>query len=329
MSLVSIGLPVYNGEAFLDRTIESFLSQTYEDIELLLCDNASTDRSPEICREWAAKDPRVSFHPSDVNRGASWNFDRSFHLARGEYFKWAAHDDLCDPRFVEACLGVLKDDPGVVVCHTQSDEVYADGSFKRHLESPPEIGSDRPGARFAVVMGGFNLFVFGVIRASTLSRTRLMDRYVGSDTVLVAELALLGRLAEVPETLFWRYEHPETSQNAYDKWERLGWFDAAKAGSIDFPTWRMTRELLRAVSRHDLSREDRRTCFGAIRRYVRYHAEDYPVDLFEAAKSLLRRTGPGRAVVDGLKRASGRGRRSAASSATPPGWPPQGSGRRS
>src|SRR2546425_9420098 len=93
---VSVGLPVYNGERYLAEALDSLLTQSYEDFELIICDNASTDRTGEIARSYAAKDKRVRYARNDKNLGAGGNFRRGFALASGEYFRWAASDDVCE-----------------------------------------------------------------------------------------------------------------------------------------------------------------------------------------------------------------------------------------
>ena len=92
---VSIGLPVYNGENYMAAAIDSLLAQTFTDFELIISDNASTDATEQICRDYAHRDGRIRYYREEVNRGAAWNFTHTFELARGEYFKWHAHDDLC------------------------------------------------------------------------------------------------------------------------------------------------------------------------------------------------------------------------------------------
>ena len=112
---VSIGLPVYNGEKFLAEAIESILGQTFSDFELIISDNASTDRTEEIARSYAASDRRIRFVRQEGNRGASKNFGLVFELASGEYFKWAAYDDVLMPDFLTECVALLDDDPSAVL----------------------------------------------------------------------------------------------------------------------------------------------------------------------------------------------------------------------
>src|SRR2546426_6424374 len=117
---VSIGLPVFNCDPLLRQAVDSLLTQTYSDFELVISDNASTDGTEAICREYAAKDHRVRYYRGERNRGAVWNWNRVFELSGGEYFKWAAHDDLCAPDYVERCVEVLDRDPSVVLCYAET-----------------------------------------------------------------------------------------------------------------------------------------------------------------------------------------------------------------
>lgn len=115
---LTIGLPVYNGQKYVRQAIESILAQTYRDFELIISDNASTDRTEEICREFL-KDPRVRYYRSKKNNGGAWNWNRVFELSSGLYFKWAAHDDTHAPEFVERCIHELEKDPAIVLCHSK------------------------------------------------------------------------------------------------------------------------------------------------------------------------------------------------------------------
>jgi glycosyltransferase involved in cell wall biosynthesis len=128
---VSIGLPVYNGERHLPAALDSLLAQTYRDFELIISDNALTDRTEEICRGYAARDSRIRYHRSPVNRGMIWNHDRVFHLARGEYFKWVGHDDLYDPDMLRHCVEALDRDPGAVLAMVGKVDIDAEGRVFR------------------------------------------------------------------------------------------------------------------------------------------------------------------------------------------------------
>src|SRR5436190_13978533 len=98
---LSIGVPVYNGEAFLAVTLESILDQSFTEFELIISDNASTDGTEEIARGIAARDERVRYHRNVANVGLAKNYNRLFSLASGEYFKWASADDVLLPGYLE------------------------------------------------------------------------------------------------------------------------------------------------------------------------------------------------------------------------------------
>ena len=124
---VSVGMPVYNGERFVAQAIELILSQTFRDFELIISDNASTDATERICREYAERDGRIRYYRSEKNCGAAWNNNHLVHLARGEYFKWQCHDDYCDPTFIEKCLAGIRGDRSVVLCYPQFVRVDEQG----------------------------------------------------------------------------------------------------------------------------------------------------------------------------------------------------------
>src|SRR5262245_17532257 len=113
--LISIGMPVYNSEKYIRQAVDSFLTQDYEHLELIISDNSSTDGTQEICLEYAARDKRVSYYRNERNMGMTWNENRLFELSRGEYFKWAGSYDFIAPSFLSACKRVLESDPTVVL----------------------------------------------------------------------------------------------------------------------------------------------------------------------------------------------------------------------
>ncbi len=124
---VSVGLAVYNGENFIRAAIDSILAQTFTDFELVISDNASTDKTQEICLEYAAKDGRIRYYRCERNMGAAWNQNRVFELSRGEYFRLAAHDDVIAPEYLAKCVEVLDQNPSVVLCHSWTKAINDQG----------------------------------------------------------------------------------------------------------------------------------------------------------------------------------------------------------
>ena len=203
---VSVGMPVYNSEAFIEETIRAILGQTLADFELIISDNASTDRTAEICREFARTDPRIRYSRNAQNIGVPGNYNAVLTKARAEYFKWCASNDICRPRFLEACVAVLDARPDVVLAYPQTVLFDADRDSYEEYEDNMCLDQDDPVERFRLccerlrLNNAFN----GVIRARELRRTTLHWAYPGSDVALMPELSLYGKFIEIPERLFFR-----------------------------------------------------------------------------------------------------------------------------
>jgi glycosyltransferase involved in cell wall biosynthesis len=204
--LVTIGLPVHNGARFLSQAIESMAAQTLGDFELIISDNASTDRTAEICLDHAARDARVRYIRQPVNLGAPRNWNFVALQGRGPYFKWASANDFCDPRMLEKCVAVLDADPSVVLCHGRTCIVDEDTSEQRPFAHDFAATQSQPSQRFKTVRRSIvlNNAQNGVMRLDVLRRTSLDRPYPHGDLVLMAELALYGRFVLLPEILFYR-----------------------------------------------------------------------------------------------------------------------------
>ena len=118
---VSIGMPVYNGEKYIRQAMDSLLAQDYKNFELIISDNASTDRTQDICLDYEAQDRRVRYYRNEINMGATWNFNRVFDLSRGNYYMWASHDDYWDPRYLQSCLEAFETSDAIVLTGAMCD----------------------------------------------------------------------------------------------------------------------------------------------------------------------------------------------------------------
>ncbi len=273
---VSLGLPVHNGEAFLSEAIESVLDQTFEDFELVITDNASTDDTAGICRRYRSADTRVLVHRNDTNLGAARNFNLAFQLARAPLFRWMAADDLLEPTCIQRCVEILDVDPSVVLSHTDVKIIDGEGRIKLNFRYPPgHAGWESPSRRFLDVMrlDRWCAELFGLVRSDVLRATRLMDRYVASDRILRAELALRGRFQIVPEPLFLNRDHPGRSVRALPAHHLRGeWFDPALAGRRILPHWRILTEYVRCIRRSPIPAAERRRCYAHTCRWLGIHA---------------------------------------------------------
>ncbi len=273
MPLVSIGVPVCNGERYLEQALESLRAQTFRDIEIIICDNASTDGTERICRRHARCDGRVRYIRHDTNIGAGPNFNRAFMVSSGTYFKWAAHDDYCAPAFVERCVEVMQRDSGIVLCTSNIIWVDEHGAFIRKVTYPSAgVGSDRPYERFARMSAtGHGCFdVFGLIRRDTLAHTALIDSFIGSDRALLAHLSLLGRIHRIDEDLFFSRDHSGRSIRALRLRERGSWWDPALVGKPAFPWWRLLRAYGAIIRSAPLERAERARCYASLAVWCRY-----------------------------------------------------------
>lgn len=269
---VSIGLPVYNGEIYLAEALDSLLAQTFTDFELVIADNASTDATGEICQAYAVKDSRIRYIRNPENLGAAANYNRVFELSSGQYFKWAAHDDLCAPEFLERCVGVLDRDESVVLCYSLTKAIDENGQVTREYAAKPKSGSVRPRDRFYefVCVPHPCVAVFGLMRTSVLGRTPLIGNYTGSDRPLLGELSLLGRFHEIPEFLFFYRNHPQQSWQLHPtSYAYEEWFDPARSERWTLPNWRLLWEHLRSVGRVPLGWQERVGCYACVGWYIR------------------------------------------------------------
>lgn len=290
---VSIGMPVYNGEDFLEEALEAILAQTFDDFEFIVSDNASTDRTEAICRAYADRDARIRYFRNAKNLGASDNFNRVFTLSSGDYFKWVAHDDLHQPDFLSKCIQILDRDPTVVLAYTRAVTIdWKRQPIRREWGAGPELGSVRPHERFRESLAPPNdpipLPIFGVIRANILRKTRLVASYPDCDRALLAELSLYGRFYEVPEALFLQREHqhragPHLSRDPY--WAVTFW-DPKTTGKIVFPHWWLFAGHLSAITRAPLSWRERVHCYIILAGWLKRHRQKLLHDLAVNAERL-------------------------------------------
>lgn len=287
---VTVGLPVYNGENYLVAAIESALSERFDDFELIISDNASTDGTEEICRQYADSDPRVRYFRQRKNLGAAPNYNFTFHRARGKYFRWLSHDDLSHPEFLEAAVPVLDARPEVVLCHSTIGQVDENGN---EIEEQPyhlRTASSRVLDRFWDLLFVRNTCaeVFGLTRSSVLATTGLHGAFPVGDRVLLSELAFRGRFHKIDAALFFIREHNARSVRQFvSQQERAAWFDARYTGRITFPEWRTLAEYLKAIRRAPLEPRDRLFAYAYMAKYVRHYRKRMRSDLWVALNRAL------------------------------------------
>ena len=225
--LVSVGLPVFNGEGFLPATLASVMGQTFTDFELVISDNASTDRTAEICQDLARSDSRVRYFRQRVNTGAPANWNFVAREARGRFFKWCSASDVCLPQLLESCSAQLLKQPQAVLCAGKTGYVDESGNAVKMPDNDIESLEQRPSERFRHICINLclNHTQYGLIRRAALMQTRLDRPYPHGDRVLMAELAMLGTFILLSETLLLRRASPAhwTAMMSTDQLDSLFW----------------------------------------------------------------------------------------------------------
>ena len=271
---LTIGMPIYNGERFLEETMDSLLNQSFEDFELIISDNASTDRTEKICKTFEAKDSRIQYLRLEENLGASENHNRLISIASGKYFKWAAHDDICAPTFLERCVEVLDQDPNIVLAYSRVKAIDEDGTELFEYVPKPMLNSSRAHERLfeSICVPHAQSPVFGVVRREVLQDTKLLQAFSSSDRVLVGEITLRGGIYEIPEFLFLYRLHEGQSWQAYpNRFSREAWFDPKREKKLTLPHWRLLLEHSLSVIRSPLSLYEKAQCLPTLAWWIRRH----------------------------------------------------------
>jgi glycosyltransferase involved in cell wall biosynthesis len=264
---VSIGLPVRNGERYLRAAIDDFLAQTFGDWELIVSDNASTDSTEEIARDFAARDDRIRYQRNEIDIGALPNANWTIALASGQYFALAAYDDRHAPDFLERLVAALDGDAGAILAYGRCQRIdehdrplayddlrrsWVDASGRAY---PGDVGLERPladesVARYRAVLasGSVDAPVHGLFRLGELRRAGGHVVY-GSDRLLVARAALAGRFVFVDAPLFRFRIHPGSTLHL-DEAARLA--REAPGANVSQRSARTLRNYLAAVADADL-----------------------------------------------------------------------------
>ncbi len=269
--LVSIGLPVFNGEMYLKSALDSLLEQSYRNLEIIVCDNASTDATSEILKGYLAKDERIHYYRQKENLGAAKNYNIAFEKSSGKYFKWAAHDDILDKQYVERCVLELEKDDNLVLVQPRTGQIDGRGDSTGHdyvksADIIDENCADYPQYKRLIRDKGSWTRIFGLIRSDALKDSPLIANYVGSDLTLLGELGLKGKVRDIDDVLFWRREHANTStRGAYKpRRKRHVWFDSSSKQKLSLPEWRLNTEMLLSICRQNISPYCKLKCVFAV-----------------------------------------------------------------
>lgn len=271
---LTIGLPVYNGAHFIAHSIEALLGQSFEDFEFIISDNASTDETGDICSQYAKQDSRIRYFRQPHNIGLSPNHNFTLDEARGELFKWAAHDDLYARDLLKLCVEALDRDPEIVLAHSWTARIDGDNKLIDASEYPLLTAGRRPSDRFRSILFDFGGDDdYGVMRTAVLRSVAPNASYHHAGRTLVAEIALRGPFYHVPQWLYFRRNHPDQAEFKYASVRaNCANMDPRRADSIRNPVVRLYAEYVwgyvSAIKRSRLPLAERRACYRHLLRYL-------------------------------------------------------------
>lgn len=285
--LVSLGLPIYNGERFLQQLLDSLLGQTYENFELIVSDNASTDATLDICDGYARRDGRIVVHRAPTNQGTAWNHRRVCDLARGSYFKWVGADDLADSRFLEVTLAALLRRPDAVGAYPLTVVIDDLGNeIERTTERLP-LDSPDVVTRFAALLPAIprtQCAFYSLFRTALMSKARAMGSFLAADRCLLAELALYGEYVRVEEFLMFRRIHAAHRARTNAKEQKL--YVPSDTRALQLRDFGALREHLASVRRAPVGP---RTKIRLLRAVAEWSARERD-NFYEEAKELIKHT---------------------------------------
>lgn len=279
--IISIGLPVYNGERFLRDALESILGQSFSNLELIISDNASTDATANICNEFVMRDSRIRYVRQDVNVGAMRNWNFVAKEARGKYFKWCSASDYLAPDMLARCFAAMEAEPDIVLCYGQTCLVDQETGELTEYAGNIEVMEDRPHKRFSKLCQCLKLnnAYGGLIRTDALHRTKLNRLYSGGDIILMAELVLMGRFMLLPQTLLYRRMGRETSSNELSASDLAIFLDPQKTHNLGLLHLSTHLGYLGAVLRAPISPLEKLKTLALVFRHAAWDRENLLAEL--------------------------------------------------
>lgn len=272
--LASIGMPVYNGENYIQSAIESILAQTYGNFELIISDNASTDATQDLCRGYANRDKRIRYFHNDVNLGAGPNYDKCFRLSGGKFFKWAAHDDMIAESYLENSVYLLENNPDAVLCFSDVQKI---DEYNRTISTCvldyQDLFSSNPSTRFSSILEHLKFsecIFFGLYRRNVLVGSQLHGNYINSDLILIAEIALRGHFLKINEPLFMHREHGERYTRAVypDRAGAALWFDAKGNKRKSFRALTLYMNYINIIKKNVSTSRERLSCYRHLLKFI-------------------------------------------------------------
>jgi len=221
-SLVCIGVPVYNGEKFLKNALDSLLSQTFTNFNLIISDNSSTDSTQSICQEYAQKDKRIQYYRQTKNMGIVSNHKFILNKAKSKYFVWAAADDLWNNTFLEKNVKILENNKNFIGSISEIKQGYDLKQDWKTIVKNTKPKNFTKGESVQLICGSYSNRIKTLLKLRQESglyavyRTEILKKSVDVDELYVWPFQILFKIAKFGETnlidevLMYKYLFGET-----------------------------------------------------------------------------------------------------------------------
>ena len=248
--LLSVGVPVYNGARFLERSLQALADQDLTDIEVIISDNGSTDTTADIARDFARTDPRFRFLHSPRNNGVSWNFNRVLSLAQAPFFMWNAADDVVRPSHLSRCRQALIDTPDASIAFSRVVLIDAHDELVGEMD---DLGLDftvlSPSERVELFLHRhvYQVIGFGgVFRTATIQTMGGLPPFYGGDIALGVAMAMRQPWVQVPEQLYVSRRHDAQTNKVQggDVMVQMRTYYPDWSRPVAFPQWYLNHRLL-------------------------------------------------------------------------------------
>ncbi|MFO1217462.1 MAG: glycosyltransferase family 2 protein [Burkholderiaceae bacterium] len=289
---VVIGLPIYNSQKYLEAAIDSILGQSFEDFELAISDNGSTDATQSICERYAVADRRVRYWRSPENRGILWNHRRVLEAisSAGQYFRWAGGDDVMGSGLLQSMVAILDDDPEVFSVTPDTRNIDDDGTDIGPMPRTLDFRSTsaRQRAREALLADYQHVMAYGLMRAGPLLKMRTGPHYPGWDAVFLWELVLRGKVYQTDGSVLYRRFHSGSISRVKSLKEKRKWVEPTATKGMAFPHWLWARERYRVLFACPLTGADRWHIALLLTRFTLWQRSALVSELLSVARRQLR-----------------------------------------
>jgi glycosyltransferase involved in cell wall biosynthesis len=272
------------------------LSQTFENFLLLISDNASTDRTGEICKRFASTDSRIRYQRNSTNIGMAANYNLLFEMSDSKYFRWATTDDYAGVEMLADAVEVMEADPTLVLSYPRAFFIDSEGREIGRWEDDLHLLQDDPVDRFRTVVRriGRVHHHMGLMRSGFLRKTGLFSKHVSSDVGLIAELSLHGKFFQIPKYQFYRRMHEDSSSwSTTDEAHQARRYHASNVRRVSFNAFRFHWRFVEAVSRSPLGATDKARAYSFLLRGAWWDRKELGKELVREARLLPRRPAEG------------------------------------